>query len=190
MTSWIPLPDVATATGTLAEAYACVAGARGMVANILKVHATRPAAMLAHLDLYRELMFSRSELTRPEREMIASVVSSVNGCRYCMHHHGGSLRQLTKDDALVDLVLRDPRGAPLPSRWRALADLAISLTERPSGVREQEVRRLRDEGLSDAGVHDAVAVIAYFNFVNRLAEGFHVPLEEPVTPSQGGTTAA
>lgn len=154
MTSWIPLPDVSTATGTLAEAYARVAGARGKVANILKVHATRPAAMLAHLDLYRELMFSRSELTRPERELIASVVSSVNGCRYCMHHHGGSL------------------------------------TERPSGVREQEVHRLRDEGLSDAGVHDAVAVIAYFNFVNRLAEGFHVPLEEPVTPSEGGTTAA
>lgn len=82
MTSWIPLPDLPGATGALADAYARVAGTRGDVANILKVHATRPAAMLAHLELYRELMFTRSELTRPEREMIASVVSSVNGCRY------------------------------------------------------------------------------------------------------------
>lgn len=82
MTSWIPLPEVDTATGALAEAYARVAGTRGRVSNILKLHATRPAAMLAHLDLYRELLFARSELTRPEREMIASVVSSVNGCRY------------------------------------------------------------------------------------------------------------
>ena len=82
MTSWIRLPDPADASGALAEAYARVAGARGQVANILRVHATRPAAMLAHLDLYRELMFGRSELTRPEREMIASVVSSVNGCHY------------------------------------------------------------------------------------------------------------
>ncbi len=82
MTAWIPLPDVATATGDLRAVYERVAGTRGAVGNILKTHATRPAAMLAHLDLYRELMFSRSELSRPEREMIASVVSSVNGCRY------------------------------------------------------------------------------------------------------------
>lgn len=96
-----------------------------------------------------------------------------------MHHHGGSLRQLTKDDALVDAVLRDPRGAALPPRWRALADLAVSLTERPAGVAEAALLRLRDAGLTDAGVHDAVTIIAYFNFVNRLAEGFHVPLEVP-----------
>jgi uncharacterized peroxidase-related enzyme len=82
MPSWIPLPDVTAADGALAEAYARIAATRGSVGNILKVHATRPTAMLAHLDLYRELMFSRSELSRAERELIASVVSSVNGCHY------------------------------------------------------------------------------------------------------------
>jgi uncharacterized peroxidase-related enzyme len=82
MTSWIPLPDPASADGALAEAYARIQSTRGQVGNVLKVHGTRPAAMLAHLDLYRELMFTKSELTRPEREMIASVVSSVNGCHY------------------------------------------------------------------------------------------------------------
>ncbi|HVA58566.1 MAG TPA: carboxymuconolactone decarboxylase family protein [Gemmatimonadaceae bacterium] len=82
MTSWIELPDEDRVEGPLAEAYARVAAARGAVGNILKAHATRPAALVAHLDLYRELMFSRSELSRAERELIASVVSSVNGCRY------------------------------------------------------------------------------------------------------------
>ncbi|MDE3053377.1 MAG: carboxymuconolactone decarboxylase family protein [Gemmatimonadota bacterium] len=78
----IHLPDELEATGALAEAYAKVAAARGEVGNILKAHATRPKALVAHLDLYRELMFSRSELSRAEREFIATVVSSVNGCRY------------------------------------------------------------------------------------------------------------
>jgi uncharacterized peroxidase-related enzyme len=94
-----------------------------------------------------------------------------------MHHHGGSLRQLTKNEDLVEAVLRDPRGAPLEPRWRALADLAVVLTERPASIAESDLQRLRDHGLTDAGVHDAVAIIAYFNFVNRLAEGFHIPLE-------------
>ena len=82
MSSWIALPPEESAEGELADAYRRVASARGGVANILKVHASRPAAMVAHLALYQELMFSRSELSRPERELIASVVSSVNGCHY------------------------------------------------------------------------------------------------------------
>jgi uncharacterized peroxidase-related enzyme len=94
-----------------------------------------------------------------------------------MHHHGGSLRQLTKDDRLVDAVLASPGDAALEPRWRALAELAIALTERPSGMTEAMLLQLRGHGLSDAGVHDAVAIVAYFNFVNRLAEGFNVPLE-------------
>ena len=96
-----------------------------------------------------------------------------------MHHHGAALRQLTNDEALVAALLEDPRQVVLPPRWRALADLAIALTVHPADVREGQVARLRGDGLTDAGIHDAVAVIAYFNFVNRLAEGLHIPLEAP-----------
>ncbi|MFN2240610.1 MAG: carboxymuconolactone decarboxylase family protein [Thermoanaerobaculia bacterium] len=38
--------------------------------------------MLAHLDLYREIQFGRSELSRREREMIAVAVSVTNHCHY------------------------------------------------------------------------------------------------------------
>ena len=66
----------------LGAAYEKVAGARGEVANILKIHGIQPRVMLAHLALYTELMFGRSELTRAEREMIAVAVSVTNHCHY------------------------------------------------------------------------------------------------------------
>ena len=94
-----------------------------------------------------------------------------------MHHHGGSLRRLTNNSALVDTVLENPGGVELPPRWRALADFAIRLTLRPAELSETDVAGLREQGLSDSGVHDVVAVIAYFNFVNRLAQGVNIPLE-------------
>ncbi len=59
-----------------------MASARGEVGNILKAHSLRPEVMAAHLHLYRELMFGRSELTRAERETIAVAVSVVNECHY------------------------------------------------------------------------------------------------------------
>lgn len=80
--AWIEIIDEPEADSKLSEAYAKVAAARGRVANILKVHSIHPEAMTAHLALYRELMFGRSELTRPERELIAVTVSVVNRCHY------------------------------------------------------------------------------------------------------------
>ena len=64
------------------DAYETVAGERGTVSNILKVHSVSPRTMLAHVGLYKELMFGRSELTRSEREMIAVAVSVTNDCHY------------------------------------------------------------------------------------------------------------
>ena len=42
---------------------------------------------------------------------------------------------------------------------------------------EADLRPLREQGLSDAAIHDAASVVAYFNFVNRLALGLGVELE-------------
>lgn len=80
--SWIRVVEAGEADEKLRNAYETVGAARGEVANILKLHSLRPEAMIAHLNLYRELMFSRSELTRRERETIAVAVSVVNECHY------------------------------------------------------------------------------------------------------------
>lgn len=78
--AWIKVIEFEEAGEALRRAYEEVGAARGRVANILKIHSLRPRAMTAHLALYRELMFGRSELTRAERELIA--VSVANRCRY------------------------------------------------------------------------------------------------------------
>ena len=80
--AWIRVTDEADAAGELKEAYARVASARGTVANILKLHSVSPRAMTTHLDLYRQLMFGPSELSRRQREEIAVAVSATNACHY------------------------------------------------------------------------------------------------------------
>lgn len=79
---FIKVIDEADADDLLSEVYKKVRFARGRVANILKIHSIRPNALSKHFDLYRELMFGHSELTRAEREMIAVAVSVTNGCHY------------------------------------------------------------------------------------------------------------
>jgi uncharacterized protein YciW len=40
-----------------------------------------------------------------------------------------------------------------------------------------DVQALRDAGFSDRAIHDAAQVCAYFNYINRVADGLGVDLE-------------
>lgn len=84
---------------------------------------------------------------------------------------------LTKDDELSAALECDPATAPLDRRQRALVDYALKLTLKPEEVSEQDLAPLREVGLADSAIHDAAAITAYFNFVNRLALGLGVDLE-------------
>lgn len=58
-----------------------------------------------------------------------------------------------------------------------MLDYALALTRRPAEVGVEHVAALRGAGLNDAEIHRIAAVAAYFNFVNRIAEGLGVELE-------------
>ncbi len=53
---------------------------------------------------------------------------------------------------------------------RALCDFAVKLTAAPTSVGREDADGLRAHGLDDATIHDAIQVIAYFNYINRIAE--------------------
>lgn len=52
------------------------------MANILASHSLNEAALAAHVQLYRTIMFGDSPLSRTEREAIAVAVSAANDCFY------------------------------------------------------------------------------------------------------------
>lgn len=47
---------------------------------------------------------------------------------------------------------------------------------------EAAIERLRAHGLSDGAIHDAIQVIAYFNYVNRVAEAVGIGPEPDWPP--------
>jgi uncharacterized peroxidase-related enzyme len=85
---------------------------------------------------------------------------------------------LLKDDERVAAIEDDYRKAELSPRERAILDYAVKLTVTPSQMAESDVVRLRDAALSDAEILDACQVTAYYNYVNRMADGLGVELED------------
>jgi uncharacterized peroxidase-related enzyme len=71
----------------------------------------------------------------------------------------------------VERCSHDYREAELAEPLRALCDYAVKLTRSPASVDAADVDALRAHGWDDESIHDAIQVIAYFNYINRVAEG-------------------
>lgn len=61
---------------------------------------------------------------------------------------------------------------------RVLCSYALKLNREPRSVTSTDIAELRRHGFDDRAIHDLCAVTAYFAFVNRVADGLGVELEE------------
>jgi uncharacterized peroxidase-related enzyme len=84
-----------------------------------------------------------------------------------------------EQESLLTSLSSDYRSAAVSAADRAMLDYAVKLTRSPSDISEEDVSALRAQGFDDRGVHDICAIAAYYAFVNRIADGLGVELEEP-----------
>jgi alkylhydroperoxidase family enzyme len=80
--SWIEKIEPTDAEGPLARIYDAASKRAGKVYEILKLQSLRPDILTAWVSYYTAVMLGPSDLTRVEREMVATVVSRTNGCHY------------------------------------------------------------------------------------------------------------
>ncbi|UCD25964.1 MAG: peroxidase [Gemmatimonadota bacterium] len=82
-----------------------------------------------------------------------------------------------RDESKVQAIESDYTTAGLSPRELAIANYATELTRDPASVTLEGVTKLREAGLEDDEILDVCQVTAYYNFVNRMAQGLGVELE-------------
>lgn len=175
--TWIASVSPEEAEGELKRLYDVIAGARGGIADIHRAQSLNVAAMKAHLELYKAVVFQRSSLSRVDRERIAVLVSSANGCAYCVAHHAEALRNLRDEPAVVEALSTGKIPETLPSASQVLLSWARRGAIEPAASRESDIIELRATGWDDRAITDAALTVAYFSFVNRLVLLLGVELE-------------
>jgi uncharacterized peroxidase-related enzyme len=78
---------------------------------------------------------------------------------------------------LAEHVKHNYHRARLSPRQKALCKFAELVTRTPAAVRPQDLDTLRKHGLSDRDILDAVEVISYFNYINRVADALGIDPE-------------
>ncbi len=173
--SWLDVPPPQDAPPAIQALFARSLEKRGVLHNFYQALALNPTHLEALVG-YIDALFNPDQptLSPREREFIAVVVSSENRCEFCIASHGALLRKITGDPGWVDTVSINYRRAPLTTRERALADLAIGLTREAHALEEADLEPLRAAGLTDQAILEAVEIAALFNLTNRLTNAIGI----------------
>ncbi len=172
--SWFPVPDESELPGDLHGLFAKARERLGFVPNVFRVYAFRPERLSAWFTHFRQLHEPTDGLSVADREMIAVVVSSANGCLYCLVAHGAALREALGDPVLGERISYDWRRAGLDARRTAICAYAEKLTLTPRAVIHADLQSLLDIGLTLEEAWDVAELAAMYNLTNRMAMATHM----------------
>jgi len=125
------------------------------------------------------LMNGPSPLTPGEREMIQAYVAGLNDCRFSYLGHCAAAEEWGIETGLIDKLVADLDSAPVEEKFKPLLAFVRKLTLTPSTTSQADADAVFAAGWDEKAVHDAIAVTARMNFMNRLVEGYGFMQADP-----------
>lgn len=122
-------------------------------------------------ELTQILLRGPSTLTVVERELIATVVSSRNECRFCTNAHAAAVDLLSGETSIATQVKKDITTAPVSNKMKRLLAIAALVQKSGKAVTSEAIQAARQEGATDLEIHDTVLIAALFCLYNRYVDG-------------------
>jgi uncharacterized peroxidase-related enzyme len=122
-------------------------------------------------ELTQVLLRGPSTLTEGERELIATIVSHHNECRFCSTAHTAAADLLLGECNTTEMIKQDIESAPVSEKMKALLTIAKQVQRSGKEVTTQSVERAKNAGATDIEIHDTVLIAALFCLYNRYVDG-------------------
>jgi uncharacterized peroxidase-related enzyme len=122
-------------------------------------------------NLTQLLLRGPSTLTEGERELIATIVSYNNECRFCTTAHAAATEILLGECETAEKVKQDIETAPVSEKMKALLTIAKLVQQSGQSVTTQSIDRAKKAGATDIEIHDTVLIAALFCLYNRYVDG-------------------
>ena len=146
---------------------------RQNVPGILKCFGANPAAARQMVDMGSAVLFNDGYLSRRQKEMIATYISGINACPYCLDSHGFFL---TVHGATIEATRAIAEGnlgeAEISTAEEELLRFAGRVNSESFKISDDDLQRLRDLHWQEEQIAEAVHVAALMGLCNRVANAF------------------
>ncbi len=122
-------------------------------------------------ELTQILLRGPSTLTEGERELIATIVSSRNQCRFCTAAHTAAANILLGESDTTEAIKQNIDTAPVSEKMKTLLRIAAEVQEGGKQVTPASITAAKTAGATDIEIHDTVLIAALFCLYNRYVDG-------------------
>ncbi len=123
-------------------------------------------------QLAEALLCCTEGLSKGERELIATYVSSLNDCFFCQNIHGAVAQYYHPDQPdLIQNVKKDFLSSDISDKMKALLAIAASVQKGGKQVSLSQIEMAKYHKASDIEIHDTVLIAAAFCMFNRYVDG-------------------
>ena len=129
-------------------------------------------------ELTQLLLRGPSTLTEGERELIATIVSHGNECKFCTTAHTAAADKLLGECDTSAAIKKDIETAPVSEKMKALLVIARQVQQSGKNVTPESVQRAKSAGATDIEIHDTVLIAALFCLYNRYVDGLATRLPD------------
>lgn len=129
-------------------------------------------------ELTQFLLRGPSTLTEAERELLATIVSHNNECKFCTTAHTAAADKLLGECETTKAIKSDIETAPVSDKMKALLVIAKQVQQSGKSVTAESIARAKQVGASDIEIHDTVLIAALFCLYNRYVDGLATRLPD------------
>ena len=180
---WIETIEPEDATSGLSEVYQRVGSVHDKIHNLYRAFSLQPKPLISADQHYRDILHNEANHTEPWfLELLATQAAMIADCHYARQNHGANFKNLLGDKELGELMLDRVRRDDFNSssvftrKQAALLSYGAKLCRNPEKMCFKDIETLRDVGVTDTEILEAVQSTACFAYWVRFINALGVSL--------------
>ncbi len=130
-----------------------------------------PRGLSPLLEYHDAILRNEGELTKAERELIATYTSSLNACTFCYGAHKIYTEAFGIDEAMIEAMVSELDSVEGLDKLKPILRYVKKMNFLPSKIVQADAQAVFDAGWTEEALYEAIQVCALFNMMNRIIEG-------------------
>ena len=169
----ITLPEFSDMTPKIQKLLQPMQNKKETLDETVRLLALREDIFFATNNMASAYLFKKTELPFSTKERIALLVSMENSCKMCVNAHKTLSKRLGMSEEQIEQVMGGVDEIECDEKEKLLLKFCLRASQKDSyKILKSDIEEVESAGYADTQIFEAVAITAYFNYINTISNVF------------------